>query len=111
VAAWLAAIGWFAGPPVVALVSNIGKHWSGTAKRAASGVFSLVAAVGTYGVLHADELSAVRADDWTGLWLPLLGGVAVAWVTTKGSYDTMWTKNVSLIQGLSGTFQRKNPGE
>ena len=111
VAAWLAAIGWFTGPPIVALVSNIGWHWSGRAKRAASGVFAVLAAVGVYGIQHADELSSVRIDDWTGLWLPLLGGIAAAWVTTKGSFDTMWTERVGLMRGLSATFQPKDPGE
>ena len=110
-AVWLTAIGWFAGPPVVALVSNIGWHWSGRAKRAASGVFALVAAVGVYAVQHADALAAVSLADWDGFWLPMLGGIAAAWVTTKGSFDTMWTKRVGLMQGLSASFQRKDPGE
>ena len=111
VAVWLAAIGWFTGPPVVALVSNIGWHWSARAKRAASGVFALLAAVGVYGVQHADELTAVQWNDWSGLWLPLASGVAVAWVTTKGSFDTMWTKRVGIMQGLTATLQKKDPGE
>ena len=106
---WVAALGVFVSPPVIALVSNIGKMWPGKWKRVAAGFMAVIGSVIAYAA--TTDLSAVVLNDWHGLWLPLIAGVSVMVMGQYSSYKTILTPKVSLMEGLAGTFAPKDPGE
>ncbi len=109
-AQWIALFGFVVSPPVLSLLKNIGTMWSKTTKNRVAMVLAVAGALGSYAL--ATDLSAVNLNDWEGLWIPLVFGVAGMTMTQYASFKVLWSGALAPVENaLAGAFAPKDPGE